>query len=666
VSEPAIIIVAYRGELAGLQHSLAAIADETTGPVSVLASDDPALIGCAEQRGVACNPVLPPTADTEHYWSLVSRALAGHRGDCLVIRAGTGFLSGLGRRLRIPGGENAAALFPLSVRHAATSVFSSPDHAVGLDVASIDRWLNIYTTGLVFDLPGFCGYTALLRPQLIDAGDHANDMELAAATLLSGASLLCTDNVYVDDSHLDPADMPDNCYPAWCEAVHTRHPLTGVRHALTELSSRAEPPPPDLPRVCGGCLHISHPWGGGISQWINDFAEVDADTRHYTLKSIGDWDAHGKSLALYEHPDEGEPLGWWTLARPILSTARHHHEYQTILREVIAQFSIDCIVVSSLVGHSLDSLRTEVPTLVVCHDFYPACPILYASFDGPCDSCESPRLHRCLESNPEHRFFRAEPASNWLQMREQYAQVLRERDIPVIAPGNTIARRLTLIAPELASQQIAIVPHGLPPALSASLHTVQPANTTGERLRVVVLGSLQAHKGLHLIRELCAQPNLQVDFHLLGCGEAGEELAAVDAVQVTERYERSELAEHLSRISPDLGLLLSTVPESYSYTLSELQAAHIPVLATNIGAFAERIRNGHTGWLVPPDVKAVARILKELSGDRTALHDVRQNLRGMDIPSTQETVSRYYAALGDTRRRPLMRPPYLRKRSPLG
>ena len=48
-----------------------------------------------------------------------------------------------------------------------------------------------------------------------------------------------------------------------------------------------------------------------------------------------------------------------------------------------------------------------------------------------------------------------------------------------------------------------------------------------------------------------------------------------------------------------LAMSVSIVPETFSYTLSELWAAGIPVLATRLGAFGDRIVDGENGWLFP-------------------------------------------------------------------
>ena len=65
-------------------------------------------------------------------------------------------------------------------------------------------------------------------------------------------------------------------------------------------------------------------------------------------------------------------------------------------------------------------------------------------------------------------------------------------------------------------------------------------------------------------------------------------------------YQKLELGDYLRRIDADLGLMLSVVPETFSYTLSELWAAGIPVLATRLGAFEDRIVEAQNGWLIDP------------------------------------------------------------------
>ena len=77
-----------------------------------------------------------------------------------------------------------------------------------------------------------------------------------------------------------------------------------------------------------------------------------------------------------------------------------------------------------------------------------------------------------------------------------------------------------------------------------------------------------------------------------------------------------ELPKILQSLKPDLGLLLSNVPETFSYTLSELFAAGIPPVASRLGAFVDRIEDGVTGWLVSPGGDDLLDKLSELDRPR--------------------------------------------------
>jgi glycosyltransferase involved in cell wall biosynthesis len=68
----------------------------------------------------------------------------------------------------------------------------------------------------------------------------------------------------------------------------------------------------------------------------------------------------------------------------------------------------------------------------------------------------------------------------------------------------------------------------------------------------------------------------------------------------------------------------SVVPEGFGRVPVEAMAMGVPVIATNIGAFAETIKPGETGWLVPPhDAKtlsdALATALSQTPEQRAAM-----------------------------------------------
>ena len=66
-------------------------------------------------------------------------------------------------------------------------------------------------------------------------------------------------------------------------------------------------------------------------------------------------------------------------------------------------------------------------------------------------------------------------------------------------------------------------------------------------------------------------------------------------------YEEAELAKLIAEINPHLVWFPGSCPETYSYTLSAVLEAGLPVVATDIGAFTERLAGREWTWLVPPD-----------------------------------------------------------------
>src|SRR5690606_30210099 len=124
----------------------------------------------------------------------------------------------------------------------------------------------------------------------VSAGESRS--ELARILIETGACLLASDALYVDDSFLPPQALPEDLFEGWREA-NQRHPMSGIRHALTELSRRGERPPADLPPVQPVCLHVSHGWGGGLWRWVEDAMEANAGdelaVRHLVLRPVGDW-----------------------------------------------------------------------------------------------------------------------------------------------------------------------------------------------------------------------------------------------------------------------------------------------------------------------------------------------------------------------------------------
>jgi hypothetical protein len=108
---------------------------------------------------------------------------------------------------------------------------------------------------------------------------------------------------------------------------------------------------------------------------------------------------------------------------------------------------------------------------------------------------------------------------------------------------------------------------------------------------------------------------------------------------------REDLARHVGEFMPDAALLLSVVPESFSYTLSEMLEIGLPVIATRVGAFAERIRDGRDGLLVAPDPDAVVAAVERLGRDGDLLAALQRAVLSRPARTAAQMVADYHALL---------------------
>jgi len=658
-----IVLVVTAENLGQWKESLEDLqAKSLHGRISILAADAPVV-----RDGLAGLPLpiaylLPPTIKPGGYWATVVSAHEFSSERTIFIQAGTRVPVNWDARLVAAGQRTSAAsaISPQCTRHEIFSVFGSAQHKPELSVDEIDQWLNDYVDGVEYAVPVMLESCALLQGSYWRDCTHpiVDDSQLFEELRAQGAWLLATDQLYVDDFNtfysVDAAYLPK----AYLDACLQRAPLARVHHALAELSRRREPPPA-LRDCLPVQLHVGHSWGGGLERWMADFIAADTAHNHLVLRSIGDLSGFGQTIALYRSTEMDVPIRTWTLSQPVLSISVSNFEYPAIIEELVSRYNVESIVISSLVGHTLDLLRTDLPTAVVLHDFFPFCPALYATFGAPCTTCSSSALRNCSRENPRNSYFNFEVTEHWMAIRMQFLQLLARNSITVFAPSQSVVDRYRQLEIRLSDKPIHVVAHGLGEQMVENLRSVQEISTSsiqsGKRLTVVMLGRLTEEKGGELLGHIFGQISSFAEVHLLGTGESGVQFGNLPGVSIRESYNPNELAILLRDIKPDIGMLLSTVPETFSYTLSELWAAGIPVLATRIGAFIDRICDGENGWLVEPEQSAVVEKLRHLDLNKALLANVKRKIAQQSVRTASQMVNDYAKALPTPADIPLVR-----------
>jgi GT2 family glycosyltransferase/glycosyltransferase involved in cell wall biosynthesis len=498
----------------------------------------------------------------------------------------------------------AGVISALGPAHAALDPFAA-GHAGDADARDAQCWAH--SEHHVVPVSAWSPTLSLWRPSALAALDAAAGVDL----LPFGCEAFALDHLYVGDARVGLREG-------------TRAPaLEALAIRLRGLAAERNPPRCGLdgkPVV----LHVLHGWGGGAQRFVEDLARADTHRHHLVLRAEGDAGtrSHGDRLALY---DELQAPAWRVrpLSAPIATTALHSVEYEAHLRAILVDFGIGAVLVSSLIGHSLDALRSGLPTAVVCHDYYPVWPRLHADF-GDAASDFSPVAIDAALARPGAGFgFDEARPTAWRALRAAYIEALEHAAAILVAPSRSVEANLKRIEPALARREWHQVEHGFAGWGTAPVPIeTDPAR---KRLRIVVPGRIRAGKGEDLIAALLPRLPRDVELVLLGAGAAAMRFFGHARVHVVLDYARDGLPALLAELAPDAALLPSTVAETYSYLLSELWSLRVPVIATALGSFAERIVDGRNGLLVTPDAPAVADLLERLRDDRSALDALRTN-----------------------------------------
>jgi len=186
----------------------------------------------------------------------------------------------------------------------------------------------------------------------------------------------------------------------------------------------------------------------------------------------------------------------------------------------------------------------------------------------------------------------------------------------VIVPSELMIERLQHCLPQLA-EQISIIYRAHPEAEWARAYP-QPSLRPliqAEPLRILCLGMLGAEKGAHVLARVAARASDQpeaFEFILLGSCH----LSLPVNVRRLGAYEDAQVARLVAEINPHLLWLPAQCPETWSYTLSVGLRAGIPVLASHVGVFPERLQGRPLSWLLKHD----ASVQEWLD----VMHDIRQ------------------------------------------
>ncbi len=475
---------------------------------------------------------------------------------------------------------------------------------LGVDLATIDDACRTANGGRTVDVPttvGFCMY--IRRACLDEVGlfdveafgrgyGEENDFCLRATKLGWRHVLACDTFVYHEGQVSFGAGSSDLAgkfellterYPDFPQRVarHVRRDRVGTsRFALSAaLFVRS-----GLPTL----LFVSHGIGGGVRQHIATLIDQLAGRANVLLLSIS---PRGGTLSVPGLPGHSE--------------LELRDEQVLDLVPYLESAGTSRVHVHHVVGMRFDLRglirRLGVPFDFTVHDYYVICPQINLLPQRNGDYCGEPGpagCNSCIARRPDSG------ARDILAWRRSHAWLLQEAD-RVICPSEAARARLA----RYGLDDRGIV--ALHEPVHKSAWPIRPRSPgRGKRrapLRIALLGVLAPHKGAWRVEEVAEQADpAAFGFDIIGYAEEKLSPLAAERVRETGPYEASELPQLIAKVRPHLVWFPGQWPETYSYTLSAAIDAGLPIVASAMGSFPERLLGRPLSWLVDPDASAEA------------------------------------------------------------
>jgi len=330
---------------------------------------------------------------------------------------------------------------------------------------------------------------------------------------------------------------------------------------------------------------FTHALGGGTERHVQEAVQGLPASVHAVV--VRPAKAHSQRLVLEcAHPADGfktevEVVRASDLAALLLAMGTRHVEihhtlgFGDVLRSALA--------------------LADIPFDYVVHDYYSACPQVTMTDAGGeyCGERGSRDCDQCIAQRPSHG---ARDIRNWRIANEWL--VLGSRELT--APSRDCAERIYRYFQRLPE----VRQHEEDPV---ALAPERDGPRRGSKCRVLILGALAPHKGRKLVLAAAAEAirrSLPLEFHLIGDPQGEVPTRLAGAFTWSGRYEEAELDAKIRQAQGDVFLFASQAPETYSYTLTSAIRSGLPIVATHLGAFVERLANYPAARTVSPHISA--------------------------------------------------------------
>ena len=474
----------------------------------------------------------------------------------------------------------------------------------GIDVNTIDALFENYGSGAIVDIPtgvGFC--MAMSRKCIKEIGvldevygkGYGEENDWCRRAVRAGYTNTMITNLFVYHKHgasfgeivtkskqdriHENLQILTKRYPDYQNVIDeyiSRDPVQDIRLFMEVLLER------NICKSVKAELIINHSLGGGATTYVKRKIEDNTETTFFVMELMPD----GKNLKITTHN--------------MLPSHELFFDFQkidkTFLSRLCSAFKIEYIFINQLVDYPLGKmvsmiLEAKIPYTFFVHDFYCVCP-RYNLLNSEFQYCKNEKsvdvCNKCL-----HSYLLCKDIEYW---RKQFFRLLAQAERVITPSRNTTS----IIENYYPSINIETIEHNIPQYIYATYNEIFERN---EVFHISVLGAIGIEKGARILDDLVKliqENGDNIKITVIGYTDIYPKAYVNKSgmLEISGAYDNRDVSDLLARYKTNIVLIPSIWPETYSYTVSEAIYSGYKVLAFNMGAPADRIRETGMGWLV--------------------------------------------------------------------
>lgn len=367
----------------------------------------------------------------------------------------------------------------------------------------------------------------------------------------------------------------------------------------------------------GGTQYHLKDLAGGISTVFNVYVLAkDKDGIRFTCYS-----GNSKQSAIFKV--NGDNVG-------ILKYQKAYSEIYSLCLDLV---HVDLVHVHHTMNMTLgifyEARKRHIPIVFTVHDYYYLCPLVKRECNlRPSEE----RCNDCLYKKGKI----SDDINFWYGWWQDNMDVLKDC-CRIVAPSHSAKATFSQVFP-MCEEKMLVIKHGL------NSETALMKNASAGNFNVAFIGGLCPEKGSRLIADMIKKGKKDIKWHIFG-SIADDKLSGLTQSNLIQHgvYRRDEIIGLLADNKIDLVCILSFLGETYCYTLSEAVMAGIPVMAVDLGAMGERVRDMKCGWLLSPNptVDEALSMLGHITDNKSEYEQVIKNIQEIKF-TTVSTMNEQY------------------------